>query len=96
MHSLRSSSSLLPYREYSALMPTPACFATAVIGAPGSAMNTARAESRMSWSLRAAWARRPLSRPGTVSVMPWILSEQTLPFQSALRYDGTEDFVPIK
>jgi hypothetical protein len=31
-------------------MPTPACLATAVIGAPGSATNTARADSRMRWS----------------------------------------------
>ena len=47
-------------------MPTPACLATAVIGAPGSATNTARADSRMRWSLRAASAWRPLigPRPG--------------------------------
>src|SRR6266700_1806590 len=55
-------------------MPTPACLATAVIGAPGSATNTARAESRIRWSLRAASAWRPLigpCRPGRafVSVM---------------------------
>jgi len=44
-------------------MPTPACLATAVIGAPGSATNTARADSRMRWSLRAASAWRPLIGP---------------------------------
>src|SRR6185312_14476956 len=44
-------------------MPTPACLATAVIGAPGSATNTARADSRMRWSLRAASACRPLIGP---------------------------------
>src|SRR3954447_7468407 len=44
-------------------MPTPACLATAVIGAPGSATNTARAESRIRWSLRAASAWRPLIGP---------------------------------
>src|ERR1700693_5643702 len=44
-------------------MPTPACLATAVIGAPGSATNTARADSRMRWSLRAASAWRPPGRP---------------------------------
>ena len=41
-------------------MPTPACSATAAIGAPGSATNTARAASRMRRSFRAASARRPL------------------------------------
>src|SRR6201995_4026756 len=44
-------------------MPTPAFLATAVIGAPGSATNTARAESRIRWSLRAASAWRPLIGP---------------------------------
>src|SRR5215472_1068725 len=43
-------------------MPTPARSATAEIGAVGSATNTARAASRISWSLRAAWTRRPLRR----------------------------------
>ena len=42
-------------------MPTPACSATAAMGAPGSATNTARAASRMRRSFRAASARRPLS-----------------------------------
>src|SRR5581483_12286278 len=45
-------------------MPTPACLATSVMGAPGLATNTARAEARMRWSLRAASARRPLSGDG--------------------------------
>src|SRR5436190_8593212 len=43
-------------------MPTPACSATAAIGAPGSATTTARAEARIAWSFLAACARRPLSR----------------------------------
>ena len=61
-------------------MPTPACLATAVIGAPGSATNTARADSRMRRSLRAASAWRPLSgpsrcgRPDVISVpgLVWV------------------------
>src|SRR6266536_3772511 len=50
-------------------MPTPACLATAEIGASGSARNTARAESRMRSSLRAACARRPLSGAVACSLM---------------------------
>src|SRR5437762_3161464 len=50
-------------------MPTPARAATAEMGAPGSAVNTARAASRMRRSLRAAWARRPLSGAVVVSLM---------------------------
>ena len=46
-------------------MPTPAASATADTGAPGSATNTSRAASRMTWSLRAAWARRPLRGAGS-------------------------------
>ena len=46
-------------------MPTPARSATAAIGALGSAMKTDRAASTMTVSLRAAWARRPLS-PATM------------------------------
>ena len=42
-------------------MPTPALSATAEIGALGSLTNTARAACRISSSLRAACARRPLS-----------------------------------
>src|SRR5437588_3610120 len=56
-------------------MPTPACLATAVIGAPGSATNTARADSRMRWSLRAASAWRPLigpCRPGLPVLAGWL------------------------
>src|SRR5579864_1625404 len=63
VHRVLISSSLLPYLVYSALMPTPACLATAVIGASGSAVNTARADSSMRRSLRAASAWRPLSEP---------------------------------
>src|SRR5580698_7829007 len=44
-------------------MPTPACLATAVIGASGSLTNTARADSSIRWSLRAASAWRPLIGP---------------------------------
>src|SRR5258708_15072773 len=40
-------------------MPTPARLATSETGADGSATNTARAASRISWSLRAASACRP-------------------------------------
>src|SRR5229473_7544156 len=57
-------------------MPTPACLATAVIGAPGSATNTARADSRMRWSLRAASAWRPLigpCRPGRPVPPSWLV-----------------------
>src|SRR6266508_1532044 len=50
-------------------MPTPACSATAEIGAPGSATNTARAASKISWSLRAACARRPPRGTDVVSLM---------------------------
>src|SRR6201996_5700752 len=88
-------------------MPTPACLATAVIGAPGSATNTARADSRMRWSLRAASAWRPLigplrpapCRPGLpgralVSVMK---KECSRDWNKSFRSDslGTEDFVPV-
>src|SRR5260221_3335379 len=83
-------------------MPTPACAATAEVGARGSAVKTARAASRMRWSLRAASARRPLS--GAVVVAPiriplastWpILTERNIPFHTKLWYHiGTEHFVP--
>jgi pimeloyl-ACP methyl ester carboxylesterase len=52
-------------------MPTSACLATAAMGASGSATKTARAASRMRWSLRAAWARRPLSGAVGASVRPF-------------------------
>src|SRR5580704_8556412 len=80
-------------------MPTPACLATAVIGAPGSATNTDRAESRMRWSLRAASAGRRLigpwrRRPELVSVMKMSVAEDwNKPFRSDSL--GTEDFVPV-
>src|SRR5215510_7684120 len=51
-------------------MPTPAAWATADTGAPGSARNTSRAAERIVSSLRAAWALRPLSGAGLVAVMP--------------------------
>src|SRR5580692_9596862 len=92
-------------------MPTPACLATAVIGAPGSATNTARADSSMRRSLRAASACRPLSGPS------WGRSAREWPgcawpraeigsvmrksvaehWNKAFRSDivGTEDFVPV-
>src|SRR6476660_3553314 len=88
-------------------MPTPACLATAVIGAPGSATNTARADSRMRWSLRAASAWRPLIGPlrpallrpapgrALVSVMEIIVPEDwNKPFRSDSI--GTEDFVTVE
>src|SRR4029077_14896867 len=85
-------------------MPTPACLATAVMGAPGSATNTARADSRMRWSWRAASAWRPLigpCRPGLppgralVSVMKKSVAEDwNKPFRSDNL--GTEDFVPVE
>ena len=62
--------------------------ATAAIGASGSATKTARAASRISSSLRAAWARRPLS--GAVSVHTASILERTAPFY----YDGTEQSIP--
>src|SRR5438477_29191 len=45
-------------------MPTPARSATADIGATGSARNTSRAACKISASLCAAWAWRPLGRAG--------------------------------
>src|SRR6185437_2820185 len=82
-------------------MPTPACLATAVIGAPGSATNTARAESRIRWSLRAASAWRPLIGPGRlaparafVSVMKKSVANTGTNYSVLLEY-GTEDFVPL-
>src|SRR5215216_7199028 len=72
-------------------MPTPASAATAAIGASGSAVNTARAASRMRWSLRAAWARRPLIG-WVVGSMRSILSlERSVPF----RYSGMEQSVLV-
>src|SRR5690348_1201047 len=82
-------------------MPTPACLATAVIGAPGSATNTARAESRIRWSLRAASAWRPLIGPGRlaparafVSVMKKSVARTGTNHSVLLKY-GTEGFVPL-
>src|ERR1051325_9510551 len=82
-------------------MPTPACLATAVIGAPGSATNTARAESRIRWSLRAASAWRPLIGPGRlapprafVSVMKKSVANTGTNYSVLLKY-GTEGFVPL-
>src|ERR1043165_8437626 len=81
-------------------MPTPACLATAVIGAPGSATKTARAESRIRWSLRAASALRPLIGPGRlaparafVSVMKKSVAKAGTN-HSVLLECGTEGFVP--
>jgi hypothetical protein len=54
--------------------------ATAEIGAPGSAMNTARADRRISSSLRAAWARRPLSGADVSVINPRLALEQIIPF----------------
>src|SRR5690349_18425590 len=82
-------------------MPTPACLATAVNGAPGSAMNTARADSRIRWSLRAASAWRPLIGPGRlaparafVSVMKKSVAKTGTNYSVLLRC-GTEGFVPL-
>src|SRR5580698_4500710 len=78
-------------------MPTPACLATAVIGAAGSATKTARAESRMRWSLRAASAWRPLIGPWgcrRLSIMGFIVPGLGMK-HSVLLDCGTEDFVPI-
>src|SRR6476646_3366795 len=82
-------------------MPTPACLATAVIGALGSATNTARAESRIRWSLRAASAWRPLIGPGRlaparafVSVMKKSVAKTGTNYSVLLEY-GTEGFVPL-
>src|SRR4029450_2347485 len=72
-------------------MPTPASAATAAIGASGSALSTARAASRMRWSLRAAWARRPLIG-WVVGSMSFILSlERSVPFC----YSGMEQSVLV-
>src|SRR5581483_5119903 len=81
-HSVRSSSSFEPYREYRALMPTPAALATAVIGAPGSATNTARAADMMRSSLRAASALRPLRGLGVCEgvIASTYYPEQNIPF----------------
>src|ERR1700730_8802776 len=51
-------------------MPTPARLATSETGAAGSALNTARAASRIRWSLRAASACRPGSGAGFRGMMP--------------------------
>src|SRR5918999_5189025 len=61
-------------------MPTPACSATAAIGAPGSATNTSRAASRIRWSFRAASARRPLI--GTVASLMARVYHWNEPFRS--------------
>src|SRR5262245_34869787 len=70
-------------------MPTPARSATAAIGAPGSATNTARAASRIRWSFRAASARRPLIGAAAVLMAPGYhrneLFRSTRP-RSALRH----------
>src|SRR5918993_5407491 len=63
-------------------MPTPACSATAAIGAPGSATNTVRAASRMRSSLRAASARRPLMGVGAMLMAASIPLERIVPFYS--------------
>src|ERR1700748_12622 len=88
-------------------MPTPARLATAVIGAPGSATNTARADSRMRWSLRAASACRPLigppppvprpSRPARPRVGLAHEIKCSRDWNKPFRSDnlGTEDFVPV-
>src|SRR6266545_802202 len=69
-------------------MPMPASSAIAEMGASGSATNTARAASRIRWSLRAACARRPLS--GTVvGSMPLSILERTVLFH----YTGAEHSV---
>ena len=55
--------------------------ATAEIGASGLATNTARAASRIRTSLRAAWARRPLSGADSLaSMLHTVATEQTVPF----------------
>ena len=76
-------------------MPTPAASATAETGAPGSARNTARAASRITWSLRAAWALRPLRAAAgalvSVVAMPCTLppnSERNAPLQKMLERNG--------
>src|SRR4051794_14231613 len=56
-------------------MPTPASFATAAMGAPGSVTNTARAAARIRSSFRAACARRPL-----VSTTWPRIAERIVPF----------------
>src|SRR5580704_17400375 len=76
-------------------MPTPACLATAVIGAPGSATKTARADSRMRWSLRAAAARTVAVRAARLGLGHGKSVAED--WNEAFRSDslGTEDFVPI-
>src|SRR5579871_4515100 len=69
-------------------MPTPARSATAAIGASGLATNTSRAASRISSSLRAAWARRPLRGA-------WgMLEHSTGTNHSVLLFCGTDCSVP--
>src|SRR5918995_4860494 len=73
-----------------ALIPTPACFATALIGASGSARKTALAASSIRSSFRAACARRPLNGFSARSCMTLSVLERSLPFC----YDGTDHSVP--
>src|SRR6266536_5372356 len=70
-------------------MPTPACSATAAIGASGSAVKTARADSRISRSLRAAWACRPLS-PGLLGAFT---REQNTSFRVGFAKDCAAEMV---
>src|SRR6478736_6764787 len=74
-------------------MPTPARWATAEMGALGSAVKTARAASRITPSFVAACARRPLSPVGGESVMPATLAGTN---HSVLILFGTEQFVPLQ
>src|SRR5215204_1203048 len=68
-------------------MPTPARPATAETGAFGSSTNTARAASKITASLRAASARRPLNGPRVfTSLMPQLYVERIAPF----KYNGVE------
>src|SRR6266581_3648767 len=77
-------------------MPTPACLATAVIGAPGSATNTAFAAWRISSSLRAACARRPLSGSGTAEGVAAVLVMASVYWNKTFCSDIVERKVPFR
>src|SRR6185436_15377989 len=78
-------------------MPTPACWATAEMGALGSAVKTARAACRITPSLVAACARLPLRGAGEESLMDATLAGTNysvlllLEQNSLFRYPGEDD-----
>ena len=67
-------------RRYSAEIPTPACSATAEIGAAGFATNTALALSRIRVLFRTASARRPLNGTDSLLMEPSVALERSIPF----------------